>query len=139
MLKLRIGDPINIKTDVGPLIRSSEVDRVHAMVKMAVKDGAVLVCGGNKLSNTTYECTILKNPSLESEVSQKEIFGPVINIFGFNDIDEAISSEEKLAIGLFKKISFVKGGNTRQETVYKCLQYIKSFKSDKLLKHYSPG
>jgi len=47
-----------------------------------------------------------------------------------SDIDEAISSEEKLAIGLFKKISFVKGGNTRQETVYKCLQYIKSFKSD---------
>ena len=91
VLKLRIGDPTNIKTDVGPLIRPSEVDRVHAMVKMAVKDGAVLVCGGNKLSNTTYECTILKNPPLESEVSRKEIFGPVINIFNFNDIDEAIS------------------------------------------------
>jgi len=47
-----------------------------------------------------------------------------------NDIDENISSEEKLAIGLFKKISFVKGGNSRQETVYKCLQHIKNFKSD---------
>ena len=91
VLKLRIGDPTDIKTDVGPLIRPSEVDRVNAMVETAVKDGAVLVCGGNKLSNTTYECTILKNPPLESEVSQKEIFGPVINIFGFNDIDEAIS------------------------------------------------
>ena len=47
-----------------------------------------------------------------------------------NDIDAKISSEEELAIGLFKKISFVKGGSTRQETVYKCLQHIKNFKSD---------
>jgi|TARA_B100000959_G_scaffold35932_1_gene34486 acyl-CoA reductase-like NAD-dependent aldehyde dehydrogenase len=87
---LKVGNPSDVKTDVGPLIRPSEVDRVDTLVQEALKLGATLVCGGKRLSDTTYACTVLKNPPLDSKVVQKEIFGPVVNIFEFDDIDEAI-------------------------------------------------
>lgn len=88
---LKVGNPSDIKTDVGPLIRPSEVDRVETVVREAIESGATLICGGKKLSDTTYACTVLRDPSLDSQVVQKEVFGPVVNVFGFDDIDEAIS------------------------------------------------
>ena len=90
-VKLEVGDPRKIDTDVGPLIRPSEVKRVDKIVKRAIKEGAELICGGKPKSETTYECTILKNPIEESAISQEEIFGPVLCVYGYNLIVEAIN------------------------------------------------
>ena len=87
---LKIGDPLLSDTDVGPLIRPTEVDRVELIVNEAIKNGANLIKGGKRISDTCYECTILKNPPIDSKVAQQEIFGPIVNIFGYNNIDEAI-------------------------------------------------
>ena len=89
--KVKIGDPRDINTDVGPLIRPSEVIRVDKVVKRAIKDGAELICGGVIKSKTTYECTVLKDPKETSEISKCEIFGPVLSIYSYSLIDEAIS------------------------------------------------
>ena len=87
---LTVGDPTSDKTDVGPLISHAELTRVEQWVDEAVKEGATLLCGGKKLSNSTYEPTVLVNPSLTSKVSQYEIFGPVICIYTYDNVDDAI-------------------------------------------------
>jgi len=88
--KLVIDDPVLLETEVGPLIRPAEVDRVAQWVALAVNDGAVLMCGGKKIFNTCYECTVLYDPPDDSIVSQKEIFGPVVMIYPYKNINDAI-------------------------------------------------
>lgn len=93
---LIIGDPLDKDTDVGPLINYEALNRVHKWVTDAVADGAQLVCGGKKISNSLYQPTILLNPPAHSTVSQMEIFGPVICIYEYNDINEAIKQANAL-------------------------------------------
>jgi acyl-CoA reductase-like NAD-dependent aldehyde dehydrogenase len=88
--KLRVGDPLDKETEVGPLIKPGEVDRVDLWVKEAVSEGAELLCGGNKISNTCYEPTLLLNPSQKSKCSTEEIFGPVVCLYGYEHFLDAI-------------------------------------------------
>jgi acyl-CoA reductase-like NAD-dependent aldehyde dehydrogenase len=88
--KLRVGDPLNKETEVGPLIKPAEVDRVDVWVQEAVKEGAELLCGGKKLSDTCYEPTVLLNPSLKSKCSAEEIFGPVVCLYEYENYREAV-------------------------------------------------
>lgn len=96
--KLKVGDPTDLSTEVGPLISPSEVDRVHEWVTEAVEKGATLLCGGKKISNTCYEPTVLLNPSDDVTISQKEIFGPVVCLYSFNDIDDAVKRANSLNV-----------------------------------------
>jgi acyl-CoA reductase-like NAD-dependent aldehyde dehydrogenase len=94
--KLKIGDPTLPETEVGPLIRAAEVTRVHEWVTEAVQGGAELLCGGRVLSNSCYACTVLFNPPAESRVSKEEIFGPVVCVYSYRDLDEAITQANAL-------------------------------------------
>lgn len=94
--KLIVGDPTKSQTQVGPLITNDEIVRVDKWVKDAIIEGATLITGGNKISDSTYEPTILLNPSEKSQVSQKEIFGPVVCIYSYLDIDDAIAQANSL-------------------------------------------
>ena len=94
--KMRIGDPADENTDVGPLIRSSEVKRVEQWVNEAVSDGAQLICGGRRLSDSTYACTVLLDPDDQTKVSREEIFGPVICVYSYDDIESAIERANSL-------------------------------------------
>lgn len=94
--KLIVGDPTNNTTEVGPLILPKEVDRVDAWVQEAIQAGAALLTGGHKLSDTTYAPTVLRNPPKDAKVSQMEIFGPVVCLYDYIDIDEAINTANSL-------------------------------------------
>ena len=87
---LVVGDPTDAKTEVGPLIEEGEVDRIHNWVEEAEAAGGKILTGGKKLGKTCYEPTIILNPPYNINVSQCEIFGPVINIYSYNDRNEAI-------------------------------------------------
>jgi acyl-CoA reductase-like NAD-dependent aldehyde dehydrogenase len=89
--KLKTGDALDPETDVGPLIKTSELERVDTWVKEAIGAGAELLCGGHKLSDTTYAPTVLLNPPDNAKVSQDEVFGPVVCLYSWDDIDEAIA------------------------------------------------
>ncbi|MFT5879781.1 MAG: acyl-CoA reductase-like NAD-dependent aldehyde dehydrogenase [Moritella sp.] len=93
---LVVGDPINEATEVGPLITAKEVDRVDRWVKSAIKAGALLMCGGEKISDSLYAPTVLLDPPDDCEVSQKEIFGPVVCIYAYSDFDSAIARANAL-------------------------------------------
>jgi len=85
------GDPLDAATVVGPLIRKREVTRVDAWVKEGVEAGAELLCGGEPLTETVYAPTVLLDPPDDARVSQEEIFGPVVALYTYDDIDEAIA------------------------------------------------
>jgi len=94
--KLIVGDPTLEETDVGPLIRPREVDRIDQWVKEAITEGATLITGGKKLSESCYAPTILLNPARSSKISRQEVFGPVVVVYFYDDIDEAIHNANAL-------------------------------------------
>jgi len=96
--QLRVGAPEDKKTEVGPLIRKAEVDRIAAWVDEAVAAGAELLCGGKKILDTCYAPTVLLNPPADARVSTLEIFGPVVCVYGYDDIDQAIEQANALPV-----------------------------------------
>jgi len=96
--KLVVGAPEDAATEVGPLIRSGEVDRIAEWVDEAVAAGAELLCGGKKISDTCYAPTVLLNPPTDAKVSTLEIFGPVVCVYAYDDIDAAIAQANSLPV-----------------------------------------
>jgi acyl-CoA reductase-like NAD-dependent aldehyde dehydrogenase len=94
--KLRIGDPTSPHTEVGPLIRHSEIDRVERWVNDAIGGGAECLSGGKRISLSCYECTVLLNPPSHAEISTEEVFGPVVCVYSYQNIDEAIARANAL-------------------------------------------
>lgn len=116
--KLIVGDQVNKDTEVGPLILPKEVDRVEKWVKEAIEDGAEVLCGGQRISDTCYEPTVLLNPSLDSKVSTQEIFGPVVCVYSFTQRDEAIEIANSLDFH-FQASVFTQNIDAALETVKK--------------------
>lgn len=94
--ELIVGDPLDEKTEVGPLIVPGEVDRVEQWVNEAVEKGAVLLCGGKRLSDFYYAPTVLLNPPEDTKVSTREVFGPVVCLFSYTDRNVAIKQANAL-------------------------------------------
>ena len=94
--RLVIGDPTDEATEVGPLIRPREVTRVAEWVEEARDKGATVLCGGEALSETCYQPTVLLDPPDDISVSAQEIFGPVVCVYSFADTDEAIRRANEL-------------------------------------------
>ena len=89
--KLVVGDPLDPKTEVGPLISPKEVERVDEWVKEAVAGGASLATGGHALSKTTYAPTVLLEPTDDARVSKEEVFGPVVCLYPYDALDDAVA------------------------------------------------
>jgi acyl-CoA reductase-like NAD-dependent aldehyde dehydrogenase len=108
---MKIGDPTLDDTDIGPLIRHAETDRIHDWVSEAVSKGAELISGGHKLSDSTYEATVLLNAPDDATISQNEIFGPVIQVYEYDEIDDAIARANALDVS-FQASVFAKNIDT---------------------------
>ena len=93
---LNVGDPTLSETEVGPLIVPAEVARVHEWVTQAADGGAEVMSGGEALGETAYKPTVLFNPPADANVSKLEIFGPVVCIYPYDDMDAAIEIANSL-------------------------------------------
>lgn len=109
--KMTVGDPTLTETDIGPLIKPAEVDRIHEWVIEAVEAGAKLLCGGEKISDTCYAPTVLVNPPDGVRVSTSEVFGPVVCVYSYSEIDEAIERANSLPVA-FQASVFTKNIDT---------------------------
>lgn len=114
--KLIVGNAIDEFTECGPLIRPKEVDRVEAWVDEAVAAGAKVLTGGKRLSDTTYAPTVLLDPPVDAKVSTMEIFGPVVCVYGYNDINKAIAQANSLDYA-FQASVFTKDLDVAMKTV----------------------
>ncbi len=97
---LKVGDPSNMDTDMGPLINEQAAIRVEEFVNKTVAQGAKIVCGG-KREGAYYYPTILDNVTKDMDVAKDmEIFGPVISVIGFDTEEEAIEIANQSSYGL---------------------------------------
>jgi len=96
--EMKIGDPTLADTEIGPLIRHAETNRIDEWVKDAISKGAELISGGEKISDSCYQATVLFNPSEDAIISQNEVFGPVICVYEYDDIDQAITKANSLDV-----------------------------------------
>ncbi|NJC73425.1 aldehyde dehydrogenase family protein [Planosporangium thailandense] len=108
--RLRVGQPLDDGTDVGPLIHSDHLDKVLDYIGSAEADGARIVSGGSRITDgafgdgTFLEPTILDAVPTTAKVFNEEIFGPVLTITRFRDLDEAIELANSVEYGLANSV-----------------------------------
>lgn len=117
--KMVVGDPTDEATEVGPLIRHAEADRVEQWVAAAATGGAEVVAGGTRISPSCYSPTVLLDPAADAEVSTKEVFGPVVCVYSVDSIDEAIARANSLDVS-FQAAVFT----SDIDTAMKCYRHL---------------
>lgn len=95
---LKTGDPMLEDTQVGPLISPAETQRVDEWVKEAIDKGATCLCGGEPINAWAYAPTVLLDPPEDCKVSTQEVFGPVVAIYTYEDLDDAIDRANALDV-----------------------------------------
>jgi glyceraldehyde-3-phosphate dehydrogenase (NADP+) len=101
--KYRIGDKLKEETDMGPMITEEEAKRVEAWIKEAVKKGAQVLTGGNRL-RALVEPTVLENVPENAALHCEEVFGPTVNLYPVDNLEEAIQKANALPFGLHAAI-----------------------------------
>ncbi|MGH3136950.1 MAG: aldehyde dehydrogenase family protein [Gaiellaceae bacterium] len=96
---LRVGDPADEETDVGPLIARSERDRVLSWIEDATARGARVVTGG-KLDGELLRPTVIVDAPVDAKVSCDEVFGPLCTVTPYDTLDEAITLANGTRFGL---------------------------------------
>jgi succinate-semialdehyde dehydrogenase/glutarate-semialdehyde dehydrogenase len=102
MLELRVGDPFDERTQLGPLANADAVTSLDSDVKQTVAAGARVLTGGHPLNRpgNFYAPTVLADIPEDSPAYKEELFGPVASIFRVKDIDQAIRVANDIRFGL---------------------------------------
>ena len=108
---IRLGDPLDENTQMGPLISKAQMDTVLAYIDAGVREGARLVCGGKRATVPGFaqghfvEPTVFADVTDDMTIAREEIFGPVMSVLTFDTVDEVIeranATEFGLAAGVF--------------------------------------
>lgn len=101
---LPVGDPLDPSTLVGPLVSQAQRDKVHGIVSDSVAAGATLTTGGKRPEHLDrgwfYEPTVLDAPDASNPGAQIEVFGPVVTVLGYRDLDHAVEISNDSELGL---------------------------------------
>lgn len=114
--KLKTGDPLDPETDAGPLITPFETDRVEEWVKEAKDAKAEIVTGGKRINDVSFQPTVIYNPPENIRVSTEEVFGPVVCVYSYKTLDEAIDRSNALPFA-FQSAVFTKN----IDAAFKCV------------------
>ena len=100
--KLRVGDPLNADTDIGPMVREGALKEIEKQVEDSVKMGAKVEVGGRRIDRKGYfyEPTILTNVTLQMPIMKEEVFGPAAPIIVVKDATEAVEVANESEFGL---------------------------------------
>jgi acyl-CoA reductase-like NAD-dependent aldehyde dehydrogenase len=103
--RLRVGDPSDPTTDVGPLISQRQRERVLAYIESGLAEGAKLLCGGTRRPDDLalgyfVAPTVFTTVEPSMRLAREEIFGPVLSIMGYGDVDEAVAIANATSYGL---------------------------------------
>jgi len=101
--KYKIGDKMKEETDMGPMITEAEAERVEKWVTEATGKGAALLTGGTR-QGALYAPTVLEKVPPEATIHHEEVFGPTVNLYPTDDLDEAIKEANSLPFGLLTAI-----------------------------------
>ncbi len=113
--RLKVGRSDDPDTQVGPVINSAAVERCERFVAAALEQGGRVVAGGKRPDHLQggyfFEPTVLDLPDNDNPAAQDEIFGPVVSVIGYRDIDHAVAMANDSRFGLS---GYVYGQDRRQ-------------------------
>jgi aldehyde dehydrogenase (NAD+) len=97
-----VGDPFDDRTEQGPQVDDVQFDKVMSYIEAGKREGASLLCGGNRVGNRGYfiEPTVFTDVKDDMKIGQEEIFGPVMSILKFKNIDEVVERANTTMYGL---------------------------------------
>jgi len=106
---VRVGDPRDPMTDMGSLISEAQLTRVEGFVERARQAGARIVTGGARadvpgISGPFYQPTIIDGLDQDSEIVQKEVFGPVLTVLSFDSEEEVLAKANDTRYGLSSSV-----------------------------------
>jgi aldehyde dehydrogenase (NAD+) len=98
----KVGDPFDPETTQGPQVSQEQCDRIMGYIEAGKKDGAKLLTGGNRVAGKGYyiEPTVFDNVTDEMKIAKEEIFGPVMNILKFKDLNDVVRRGNQTFYGL---------------------------------------
>jgi aldehyde dehydrogenase (NAD+) len=98
----RVGDPFDLATEQGPQVSQDQFDRVMGFIDAGKKEGAKLLCGGKRSGDKGYfiEPTVFDDVQDNMKIAKDEIFGPVMNILKFKDLNEVVKRGNQTMFGL---------------------------------------
>ncbi|PLT35546.1 aldehyde dehydrogenase [Bacillus sp. V5-8f] len=103
---LKPGNPLDPNTTIGPVISKRQKETILSYIESGKQEGATLVCGGNAVTvpgcegGHFIEPTIFTNVTNDMKIAQEEIFGPVLSVIRYSDVDEAIAMANDTIYGL---------------------------------------
>ncbi len=103
---IKVGDPMDYETDMGPLVSAAQLETVENYVRIGKEEGAKLVCGGSRITGDGldqgyyFEPTIFTEVDNSMAIAQEEIFGPVLSVIKFKDDADAIRIANDSIYGL---------------------------------------
>ena len=102
MRSLKVGDPLDETTEIGPLATEQILNGVHEQVQKSIAVGAKLLTGGNRIAGPGffYEPTVLVDVPRSSPAFREEVFGPVAAVFRVRDAEEAVELSNDSRFGL---------------------------------------
>src|SRR5262245_42679137 len=100
--KRKVGDPLDTQTEQGPQVSQEQLDKILRYVKLGQDQGANLLVGGNRVGNRGYfvEPTIFDNVKDDMTIARDEIFGPIVSVLPFKNMDEVIARANSTTYGL---------------------------------------
>ncbi len=100
--KLKVGDPLEDDTDIGPLVNSDGLEKIDSQVKDSIKEGAEVLTGGEQIKGKGYfyKPTVFKNVTPKMRIAQEEVFGPVAPVIIADDETESIKLANETEYGL---------------------------------------
>ncbi|MFW5488286.1 MAG: aminobutyraldehyde dehydrogenase [Desulfovibrio sp.] len=106
MKNVKVGDPFDSSTQMGSMISEKHRDAVAGFVQRAEKDGGSILCGGKVIDRAGYffQPTVIADVKQDSEIVQKEVFGPVVTIQSFEDEKQAIAMGNDVVFGLASSV-----------------------------------
>lgn len=103
-LRIKLGDPMDFGTDMGPLVSAEQRERVEGYIKSGLEQGAKLACGGGRPKGLEkgyfVEPTIFVDVNNDMKIAQEEIFGPVLSVIKYSAVEEAIKMANDVIYGL---------------------------------------
>src|SRR5690606_18962588 len=101
---ITVGDPTDPATQMGPLAMDRQLERVESYIAKGKAEGATLVCGGDRpagLQGPYINPTLFANVSNDSTIAREEIFGPVLSVIPYDDVEDAIRIANDSQYGLY--------------------------------------
>ncbi len=109
-LKLKVGDGLQAGIDIGPAVDEKQLETDLKYIEIGKKEGAKLLCGGNRLTGDGFDTGYFVEPTIfagvtpEMRIAQEEIFGPVLALMVANDFDDAMRLANCVRFGLSASI-----------------------------------